>query len=108
MELNVLKGIYTTNSLKKVCLHGYGKQMTSLTVLESFVFLEELSIEIKWFKVSNSLAFSFHAKVFKPHDFIIWGDLSYIVWIAELQRKHGGNNIEYVLFIEGACKGLKF
>jgi hypothetical protein len=69
-ELNVLKGLSTTNSLKKVSLHGFCRQVASLAILESFVSLEELSIESKWFKVSNRLAFSIYVKAIKHRNFI--------------------------------------
>jgi hypothetical protein len=68
--LRNVKIFAVTNSLKKVSLHGFCRQVASLAVLESFVSLEELSIESKWFKVSNCLAFSIYVKVIKHHNFI--------------------------------------
>jgi len=63
-KLDVFKGFSVTKSLKKVSLHGLGRQMPSLIVLESLASLEEISIEIKCFKVSNCLTFSIMLIVF--------------------------------------------
>ncbi len=63
-DLNVLQWVSPTNSVRKVSLHGFRKQVPSLTVwhhglgrqvppltvLESFELLEELSIESNCFE----------------------------------------------------------
>lgn len=56
-KLNVLNGFSITILLKKVSLHGLGRQVPFVAVLKSFVFLKQISIESKWLKVSNCLAF---------------------------------------------------